>query len=430
MRPVPFLDLTRMGALEFHEPAWDDFPCLRLAYRALEADRSLPIVLNAANEVAVAAFLEGRLAFTDIPELIARTMDAHVPSPAATLDRGPPHRCLGPGTGRSRDAGVTIADRRGIRVTTLLAFAFVLGVLVFVHELGHFMAARWNGVRVLTFSLGFGPKLLKFRRGDTEYCLSAIPLGGYVKMAGENPEDPRSGQPDEFLSKTKWQRFQILIMGPAMNLVLAVIVLAVVLMQGATAPAYISRPALVGVVQAGSPAERAGLQPRRHHHAARFRGRRDLGTAGDGRGLAPRARSRDGGHPRSASEQRLTIRPDPTELRTRGNARFEIGTIGVLPDVNPSIRALVAGEPAEKAGLKPGDVIVSINGAADGVRLAGIGGDLQAPRAGNPDGRAAERRRADDRRRRPRGRATTAASASTSATKWSRSHPRRCRPSA
>ena len=84
---VPFLDLTRIGALEFHEPAWDDFPCLRLAYRALEADRSLPIVLNAANEVAVASFLEGLLAFTDIPELIARTMDAHVPSPATTLDQ-------------------------------------------------------------------------------------------------------------------------------------------------------------------------------------------------------------------------------------------------------------------------------------------------------------------------------------------------------
>src|SRR5687767_7472202 len=68
----------------------------------------------------------------------------------------------------------------GIRVvTTILAFAFVLGVLVFVHELGHFMMARWHGVRVLTFSLGFGSKLLRVRRGDTEYCISAIPLGGY-----------------------------------------------------------------------------------------------------------------------------------------------------------------------------------------------------------------------------------------------------------
>ena len=72
-------------------------------------------------------------------------------------------------------------------------FILVLGVLIFVHELGHFLAARRIGVRVLTFSLGFGPKLLKFRRGDTEYCVSAIPLGGYVKMAGENPEDARTG---------------------------------------------------------------------------------------------------------------------------------------------------------------------------------------------------------------------------------------------
>ncbi len=246
-------------------------------------------------------------------------------------------------------------------MTTLLAFAFVLGVLVFVHELGHFMAARWNGVRVLTFSLGFGPKLLKFRRGDTEYCLSAIPLGGYVKMAGENPEDPRSGQPDEFLSKTKWQRFQILIMGPAMNLGLAVIVLAVVLMQGATAPAYISRPALVGVVKSGSPAEKAGLQ--RGDIITRL-GSADVSTWEH---LEMAVASRPEREVemvviRDRQEQRLTIRPDLAELRTRGNARFEIGTIGVWPDVNPSIRALVAGEPAEKAGLKPGDVIVSING--------------------------------------------------------------------
>jgi 1-deoxy-D-xylulose-5-phosphate reductoisomerase len=83
--PVPFLDFARMATLTFEEPAWEDFPCLELAYRALEADRSLPIVLNAANEVAVAAFLDGRLRFTAIPELIARTMDAHAAGPAATL---------------------------------------------------------------------------------------------------------------------------------------------------------------------------------------------------------------------------------------------------------------------------------------------------------------------------------------------------------
>jgi regulator of sigma E protease len=246
-------------------------------------------------------------------------------------------------------------------VTTLIAFVFVLGVLVFVHELGHFMAARWNGVRVLTFSLGFGPKLLKFRRGDTEYCVSAIPLGGYVKMAGENPEDPRSGQPDEFLSKSKWQRFQILIMGPAMNIVLAVIVLAIVLMQGATAPAYMDKPALVGVVPAESPAERAGVQP---GDLITRLGSAEVSTWEQ---LEMAVASRPEREVemvviRDRREQRLTIRPDTTELRTRGDARFEIGTIGVLPDVNPSIRALVSGEPAERAGLRPGDVIVSIDG--------------------------------------------------------------------
>jgi 1-deoxy-D-xylulose-5-phosphate reductoisomerase len=83
--PVPFLDLTKVGALEFQLPAWDDFPCLRLAYRALDAERSLPIVLNAANEVAVACFLEGRLGFTHIPRVIEQAMDAHAPEPAETL---------------------------------------------------------------------------------------------------------------------------------------------------------------------------------------------------------------------------------------------------------------------------------------------------------------------------------------------------------
>ena len=128
----------------------------------------------------------------------------------------------------------------------ILAFLFVLSVLVFVHELGHFLAARRIGVRVLTFSLGFGPKLLKMQRGDTEYCISAIPLGGYVKMAGENADEPRSGAPDEFLSKTKWERFQVLIMGPVMNIALAVIVLAGRAGPGRrAAPSYLDEPPVV-----------------------------------------------------------------------------------------------------------------------------------------------------------------------------------------
>src|SRR5687768_6774973 len=112
--------------------------------------------------------------------------------------------------------------------------------------------ARRIGVRVLTFSLGFGPKIVNVKRGDTEYCISAIPLGGYVKMAGENPEDARTGASDEFLSKSKWQRFQVLVMGPVMNLALALIVMAVVLYQGAQVPAFDRDPVVVGSVTENS----------------------------------------------------------------------------------------------------------------------------------------------------------------------------------
>src|SRR5260370_27202477 len=121
---------------------------------------------------------------------------------------------------------------------TIRAFAFVLGVLVFVHELGHFLAAKRVGIRVLKFQLGFNPTIVSFRYGDTEYGIGALPLGGYVKMAGESPDEARTGGADEFLSKTKWQRFQVLIMGPVMNLITAVLLTALVLYQGAEVRSY------------------------------------------------------------------------------------------------------------------------------------------------------------------------------------------------
>jgi regulator of sigma E protease len=239
-------------------------------------------------------------------------------------------------------------------LTTLLAFLFVLGVLIFVHELGHFMAARRLGVRVLTFSLGFGPKLVKVKRGDTEYCISAIPLGGYVKMAGENPDDPRTGNPDEFMSRSKWERFQILIMGPAMNIILAVVVMAAVLAQGAEVPIYQDEPPVVGAVTPGSPAEQAGIA----------RGDRILTVDGEevdtwedlfiAIGTRP---SRDVGLTllRGGRTQSLTV-------RTVAETRYEVGNIGVLPDINPIVASVISGQAADKAGLKAGDIVLAVNG--------------------------------------------------------------------
>jgi regulator of sigma E protease len=238
---------------------------------------------------------------------------------------------------------------------TLLAFAFVLGVLIFVHELGHFLMARRVGVRVLRFSLGFGPRLVGFQRGDTEYCLSAIPLGGYVKMAGENPDDPRTGRDDEFLSKSKWQRFQILVMGPAMNILLAVVLMAVVLSRGAEVPAFQTRAPVVGVVTEGSPAARGGVRPgdrivsvARHEVDTWEQYFVTIGTRA-GR-ETPIVLLRDG--------KEFTVSVTPTS-----ETRYELGDIGVLPDVHPRVVSVTPGQPAEKVGLKPGDVILAVDGA-------------------------------------------------------------------
>ena len=101
-------------------------------------------------------------------------------------------------------------------MTTLLAFIFVLGVLVFVHELGHFLAAKRVGIRVIKFQLGFNPTVVSFRRGDTEYSIGALPLGGYVKMAGESPDEVEHDgrgeivkRPEEYLSKSKRERYRV-----------------------------------------------------------------------------------------------------------------------------------------------------------------------------------------------------------------------------
>ncbi len=242
-------------------------------------------------------------------------------------------------------------------MTSILAFIFVIGVLVFVHELGHYLAARRIGVRVLVFSIGFGPKLLKFRRGDTEYCVCAIPLGGYVRMAGEHTDDRRTGKPDEFLSKSKWERFQVLIAGPAMNVVLAIVVMTFVLYQGVDVPLYESEPPVVGTIAEGSAADEVGIRV----------GDRIVSVAGQVvenweellLAVRPRADREIPVVVRNASGTReLRVTPD-------SQTQFELGDLGIGPVMRPQIRRVEPGQPADAAGIEVGDVIAAVEG--DGV---------------------------------------------------------------
>src|SRR6058998_3637643 len=145
-------------------------------------------------------------------------------------------------------------------LTDAVVVAIVLGVMILVHELGHFLAAKGFGVRVRIFSIGFGKRLFGFKRGDTDYRVNALPFGGYVKMSGENPMDERTGDPAEFMSHPRWHRFLIAIAGPAMNIMLAVVLLACIYMVHYEYPAYKDQAAVIGYVKADTPAARIGAQ--------------------------------------------------------------------------------------------------------------------------------------------------------------------------
>jgi regulator of sigma E protease len=157
-------------------------------------------------------------------------------------------------------AAPSLADKGPGGLIQIASIVCVLGVLVFVHEFGHYAVAKLCGVRVEIFSLGFGKRLWGFRRGDTDYRISALPLGGYVKMAGENPMEERTGDPGEFTSHPRWQRFLIAIAGPAANIILAIAVLTGVFMVHHESPIFWNEPAVIGFVSEGSAAEKAGLE--------------------------------------------------------------------------------------------------------------------------------------------------------------------------
>ena len=190
-------------------------------------------------------------------------------------------------------------------------------------SLGHFLVARFYGVRVLTFSLGFGPKLLKFTRGATEYCISAVPLGGYVKLAGETVQDQRSGEPDEFLSKSKWVRFQVYLAGPVMNLGLALVVVAIVLSLGADVPLYQSSTPVIGTVAASSAGEAAGLKI--GDHVLTVNGRKVSTWDELAIEYLPKANQElEFGIMRAGQPMKIHVTP-------RATGKYEIGDLGIGP---------------------------------------------------------------------------------------------------
>ncbi len=257
-------------------------------------------------------------------------------------------------------------------INATLATLVVLGIMVLVHEFGHFVTAKFFGVRVEVFSIGFGKRLFGFKRGDTDYRISLLPLGGYVKMAGEQAGDgvPTGGtadsttgaaqDPGDFTAHPRWQRILIGLSGPFANFVLAFALMTGLYMMHNEVPLFYSQPAVVDFVVADSPASKAGIQPgdkiirfdSDHNPTWEQVGNR---AALDVNSSVPVAVERNG----QVVETTLTIQNPgkDDELESKG--------LGLLPRVQGaplSVNSVEPSMPAAKAGLKAGDVIASVDG--------------------------------------------------------------------
>jgi regulator of sigma E protease len=238
---------------------------------------------------------------------------------------------------------------------TIFVMGIVLGFMILIHEFGHFAAAKYFGVRVEQFAIGFGKRLLGFTRGGTEYRINILPLGGYVKMSGENPMDDRTGDPGEFLSHPRWQRFVIALAGPAMNIMLAVGLLTIVYMVRYEYPAVLDEPAVVGWVNSDSPAEKAGIQ--RGDKIVRVDDISDpTWEQMEAKVMLSPNQPLKFGFERGGKVMEEVIVPEPA-------GRNQMGDVGWVPQ-EPSVilTTVEPGMPAEKAGLKLGDQLLTANG--------------------------------------------------------------------
>jgi regulator of sigma E protease len=242
----------------------------------------------------------------------------------------------------------------GSGLWTVVLFLLVLGILVTFHELGHFLAAKAVGVRVEVFSFGFGRRLFGWKRGATDYRVSLIPLGGYVRMAGDGLDEDASGARDELASRRTWEKLFIMAAGPAFNVVLAVVLLAGAYVLGFQVPAWLKQPAVVGCVERGSPADEAGIRP--GDVVVEAAGQ----TVTTWEALSEQVLVRPGAAVDVTVDragERLTL---PVRLARR--SRHDIGHLGVHAAFQVVVRTVAPGGPADRAGVREGDEVVSVAG--------------------------------------------------------------------
>ena len=263
----------------------------------------------------------------------------------------------------------------------VLVFILVLGGMIVIHEFGHFIVAKLFGIRVEVFSIGFGKRLIGVKKGDTDYRVSLIPLGGYVKMSGENLDEQRTGAPYEFMSKPRWQRFLVAVAGPAMNVLTAFTIIAVLAMIHFETEAYKTWPAEVNAVEPGSPAEQAGI--RRGDLIVKIDGEenplwRDVEDSilvNPGQTIPVTVKRND-----QTIDLSLPVASRPYEQEEIGYAGFRAN---YGPDAKLVVRRIVKDKPGEQAGLQPGDQIVAVNGKPVEQSLYGNGDVISAIRESN-----------------------------------------------
>ena len=239
---------------------------------------------------------------------------------------------------------------------SVVSVVAVLGFMILIHEFGHYAVAKWLGVRVEQFAIGFGKRLVGFRKGETDYRINAIPLGGYVKMSGENPMDQRTDDPGEFMNHSRWHRFLIAIAGPTMNILLAVVLLTVVYMVHYEYPIYLDKAAVVQGVRKDSPAQQAGIQA----------GDRIIKIDGIENPTWEQVQPKVWLSPNQALD--VTIQRGNQVLQKtltpKAVTSSEVGSVGWFPEEPVVVGRVDPTLPAAKAGIKEDDRIVSLNGKA------------------------------------------------------------------